>query len=109
VPKLWPEAHVLNLFNHTHEKNNAISTINITSNSTVVAIIEAVRDKNNLNIFQPSQGGAAYFCGNGVDNKNQKASIAGAIAAAHYIRSVASVYGIPVILHTNHCEKKILP
>ena len=56
-----------------------------------------------------SQGGAAYFCGKGVDNKDQKASIMGAVAGAHYIRSVAPAYGIPVILHTDHCAKKLLP
>jgi len=47
-----------------------------------------------------SQGGAAYFCGKGIDNKDQNASIMGAVAGANYIRSVASVYGIPVVLHT---------
>lgn len=47
--------------------------------------------------------------GKGVDNKDQKASIAGAIAAAHYIRAIAPVYDIPVILHTDHCAKKLLP
>lgn len=56
-----------------------------------------------------SQGGAAYFCGKGIDNKDQKASIMGAIAGAHYIRSVAPAYEIPVILHTDHCAKKLLP
>lgn len=47
--------------------------------------------------------------GKGVDNKDQKASIAGAVAAAHYIRSVAPAYGVPVVLHTDHCAKKLLP
>ena len=45
----------------------------------------------------------------GVSNDGQKASIAGAIAAAHYIRSIAPTYGIPVVLHTDHCAKKLLP
>jgi fructose-bisphosphate aldolase class II len=44
-----------------------------------------------------------------VSNDGQKASIAGSISAAHYIRSVAPAYGIPVILHTDHCAKKLLP
>jgi fructose-bisphosphate aldolase, class II len=48
-------------------------------------------------------------CQQGVANKNQEASIAGAVAAAHYIRSVAPSYGIPVVLHTDHCAKKLLP
>lgn len=45
----------------------------------------------------------------GVANGDQQASIAGAIAGAHYIRAVAPSYGIPVILHTDHCAKKLLP
>jgi fructose-bisphosphate aldolase, class II len=47
--------------------------------------------------------------GKGVDNKGQQASIAGAIAGAFYIRSVAPLYGVPVVLHTDHCAKKLLP
>jgi fructose-bisphosphate aldolase, class II len=45
----------------------------------------------------------------GVKNDQQQASIAGAIAAAHYIRAVAPSYGVPVVLHTDHCAKKLLP
>jgi fructose-bisphosphate aldolase class II len=100
---------------------------NCTSSSTVVASLEAARDNkapiilqvrrtvideakdNQLTASKVSQGGAAYFAGKGVDNKNQEASIAGAIAAAHYIRAVAPAYGIPVVLHTDHCAKKLLP
>ncbi|KAK4216083.1 fructose bisphosphate aldolase [Rhypophila decipiens] len=67
------------------------------------------RDSRAPVILQLSQGGAAYFAGKGVSNENQKASIAGAIAAAHFIRSIAPVYGIPVVLHTDHCAKKLLP
>jgi fructose-bisphosphate aldolase class II len=45
----------------------------------------------------------------GVPNTDQFASINGAIAAAHYIRAIAPAYGIPVVLHTDHCAKKLLP
>ena len=45
----------------------------------------------------------------GVSNTDQFASIAGAVAAASYIRSIAPAYGIPVVLHTDHCAKKLLP
>lgn len=81
----------------------------MTSSSTVVAALEAARAKNAPIILQTSQGGAAYFAGKGLDNKDQSASIAGAVAAAHYIRSIAPAYGIPVVLHTDHCAKKLLP
>jgi fructose-bisphosphate aldolase class II len=100
---------VLNLFKYAQEKKFAIPAINVTSSSTVVASLEAARDQKAPVILQMSQGGAAYFAGKGVANGDQQASIAGAIAGAHYIRAVAPSYGIPVILHTDHCAKKLLP
>ncbi|KAK7191289.1 Fructose-bisphosphate aldolase 1, variant 2 [Paraphaeosphaeria sporulosa] len=100
---------VLKLFQHAKENQYAIPAINVTSSSTVVASLEAARDKKSPIILQTSQGGAAFFAGKGVDNKDQAASIAGAVAAAHYIRSIAPAYGIPVVLHTDHCAKKLLP
>jgi fructose-bisphosphate aldolase, class II len=56
-----------------------------------------------------SNGGAAYFAGKRISNDGQKASVAGSVAAAHYIRSIAPIYGVPVVLHTDHCAKKLLP
>ncbi|KAH6990321.1 fructose-bisphosphate aldolase [Ilyonectria destructans] len=100
---------VLRLFEYAREKQFAIPAINVTSSSTVVASLEAARDAKSPIILQFSQGGAAYFAGKGVSNTNQAASVAGAVAAAHYIRSIAPTYGIPVVLHTDHCAKKLLP
>ncbi|KAH7088432.1 hypothetical protein FB567DRAFT_338636 [Paraphoma chrysanthemicola] len=100
---------VLALFKHAQDNGYAIPAVNVTSSSTVVATLEAARDAKSPIILQTSQGGAAYFAGKGVDNKNQEASIAGSVAAAHYIRSIAPIYGIPVVLHTDHCAKKLLP
>ena len=100
---------VRQLFLWAQEKGFAIPAINVTSSSTVVAALESARDNKSPIILQTSQGGAAYFAGKGVDNKNQEASIAGSIAAAHYIRAIAPTYGIPVVLHTDHCAKKLLP
>jgi fructose-bisphosphate aldolase class II len=82
---------------------------NVTSSSTVVAALEGARDSKAPVILQVSQGGAAFFAGKGVKNDQQQASIAGAVAAAHYIRSIAPTYGIPVVLHSDHCAKKLLP
>ncbi|KAL2367196.1 fructose-bisphosphate aldolase 1 [Blastomyces gilchristii SLH14081] len=100
---------VLRLFQYAQEKVFAIPAINVTSSSTAVAALEAARDKKSPIILQMSQGGAAFFAGKGIPNGNQEASIAGAIAGAHYIRSIAPSYGIPVVLHTDHCAKKLLP
>lgn len=100
---------VLRLFKYAKDNKFAIPAINVTSSSTVVASLEAARDAKAPIVLQMSQGGAAYFAGKGVSNSNQEASIAGGIAGAQYIRAIAPTYGIPVILHTDHCAKKLLP
>lgn len=100
---------VYSLFKYAQQKGFAIPAINVTSSSTVVAALEAARDKKSPIILQASQGGAAYFAGKGVDNKDQGASIGGAVAFAQFVRSIAPLYNIPVILHTDHCAKKLLP
>lgn len=100
---------VRQLYLYAQKKGFAIPAINVTSSSTVVASLEAARDNKSPIILQISNGGAAYFAGKGVDNSKQGASIEGSIAAAHYIRSIAPAYGIPVVLHTDHCAKKLLP
>ncbi|KAI9893492.1 MAG: Fructose-bisphosphate aldolase 1 [Vezdaea aestivalis] len=100
---------VLALFKYAQEHTFAIPAINVTSSSTVVGALEAARAQKSPLILQMSQGGAAYFAGKGLPNGNQEASVAGAIAGATYIRSVAPAYGVPVVLHTDHCAKKLLP
>ena len=89
---------VRELFTYAREQGFAIPAINVTSSSTVVAALEAARDNKAPIILQTSQGGAAYFAGKGVSNTDQNAS-----------RSIAPAYGIPVVLHTDHCAKKLLP
>ncbi|CAN6651497.1 fructose-bisphosphate aldolase [Trichomonascus vanleenenianus] len=97
------------LFDYAQKHGFAIPAINVTSSSTVVAALEAARDNKCPIILQTSNGGAAYFAGKGVSNSKQEASIAGSIAAAHYIRSIAPTYGVPVVLHSDHCAEKLLP
>jgi len=100
---------VLRLFKYAREHEFAIPAVNVTSSSTTVAALEAARDSKSPIIIQVSQGGAAFFAGKGVSNEGQFASIQGSIAAAHYIRAIAPTYGIPIVLHTDHCAKKLLP
>ncbi|KAF9927926.1 Fructose-bisphosphate aldolase 1 [Linnemannia zychae] len=101
--------NVRKLYNYASEHKFAIPAINCTSSSTVNAALEAARDVKSPIIIQFSNGGAAYYAGKGVSNTNQYASILGAIAGAHHVRSVAKSYGIPVVLHSDHCAKKLLP
>jgi fructose-bisphosphate aldolase class II len=100
---------VLALFNYAKKHEFAIPAINVTSSSTIIATLEAARDSKAPIIIQVSNGGAAFFAGKGISNDGQKASVAGSVAAAHFIRSIAPIYGVPVVLHSDHCAKKLLP
>jgi len=101
--------HVRKLFEYAKEHKFAIPAINVTSSSTANAVLEAARDIKSPIILQVSQGGSAYFAGKGLANDKQQASITGAIAAAHHIRVVSKAYGVPVVLHSDHCAEKLLP
>ncbi|KAF8075829.1 hypothetical protein FPV67DRAFT_1664154 [Lyophyllum atratum] len=101
--------NVRKVFEYAKEKQFAIPAINVTSSSTANAVLEAARDIKAPIIIQVSQGGAAYFAGKGLPNDKQQASIAGATAAALHVRTVAKHYGVPVIMHSDHCAEKLLP
>ena len=60
-------------------------------------------------MIQFSNGGAAFMAGKGIKNTAEKAAILGAIAGAQHVRLMAKHYGVPVVLHSDHCAKKLLP
>ncbi len=60
-------------------------------------------------IIQFSNGGAHFFAGKGISSENQKGAIAGGISGALHVHEMAKAYGVPVVLHTDHCAKKLLP
>ncbi|CAG8575768.1 6760_t:CDS:2 [Dentiscutata erythropus] len=101
--------NVFRLFEYAKNHGFAIPAVNCTSSSTINATLEAARDVKAPIIIQISQGGSAFYAGKGLSNDGQRASIIGAISAAHHIRTVAKDYGIPVVLHSDHCAKKLLP
>jgi len=101
--------NVRKLFEYAKENEFAIPAINVTSSSVANAVLEAARDIKSPIILQVSQGGSAYFAGKGLANDKQQASIAGAISAALHIRNVSKAYGVPVVLHSDHCAHKLLP
>lgn len=101
--------NLLKLMDHCRTHGFAIPGFNCTSSSTINAVLEAARDIKSPIIIQFSNGGAAFFAGKGISNEGQKASILGAIAGAQHVRLMAKHYGVPVILHSDHCAKKLLP
>jgi fructose-bisphosphate aldolase class II len=98
-----------NLLKFAKEKGFAIPGINCTGTSTVNACLEAAKKLNRPIIIQFSEGGSAFFAGKSLPNDKKQAATLGAVAGAHYVRSVAAAYGIPVMIHSDHCAKKLLP
>ena len=100
---------VQDLFKLAKAKNFAIPAINVTGSNTINAVLETAKELNSPVIIQFSNGGAQFNAGKGLSNLNQKAAIAGAIAGAKHVHLLATAYEIPVILHTDHCAKSLLP
>jgi fructose-bisphosphate aldolase, class II len=100
---------VTDLFNYANQNNFAIPAVNVISSGTVNAVLETAKAINSPVIIQFSHGGAAFYAGKGLSNEGQKASILGGISGALHVHQVAEAYGVPVILHTDHCAKNILP
>merc|ERR1712038_2207947 len=94
---------------YCRENGVALPAFNCTSTSTINAILQAARDINSPVIIQFSNGGAAFMAGKGIKNTAEKAAILGAIAGAQHVRLMAKHYGVPVVLHSDHCAKKLLP
>jgi fructose-bisphosphate aldolase class II len=99
----------MNLLKHANDNDYALPAVNVINTNTVNAVLETARDLNSPVIVQFSNGGASFFAGKGLSNDGQAASIAGGISGAHHVHQMAKAYGVPVILHTDHCAKKILP
>lgn len=87
----------------------ALPAVNVTGTNTVNAVMEAAKTVNSPVIIQFSNGGASFYAGKGVSNDAEKAAILGAVSGAKHIHLLAEAYGVPVILHTDHAARKLLP
>jgi len=100
---------MMDLLEHAKENGYAIPAVNCVSSSGINACLEAARLNDAPIIIQFSSGGSQFYGGKGLDNSDYRAAIAGAVSGAFHTRTMAEQYGIPVILHTDHCSKQLLP
>ncbi|MBT2621544.1 class II fructose-bisphosphate aldolase [Chryseobacterium sp. ISL-6] len=100
---------VTDIFQYAKENKFALPAVNVIGSSNVNAVMETAAKLNSPVIIQFSNGGAAFNAGKGLSNDGQKAAVLGAIAGAKHIHTLAEAYGATVILHTDHCAKKLLP
>lgn len=100
---------VTELLNYAKSQKFAVPAINVTGTNSINAVLEAAREVQSPVIIQFSNAGARFIAGQSLDNKNQNAAVAGAVAAARHVHQVAIHYGVPVLLHTDHANRKLLP
>ncbi|MDM9632766.1 class II fructose-bisphosphate aldolase [Robiginitalea aurantiaca] len=100
---------VQQIFRYAKEKGFALPAVNVIGSDSINAVLETAAQLNAPVIIQFSNGGAQFNAGKGLSNEGQQAAILGAIAGAKHIHQLAEAYGATVILHTDHCAKKLLP
>ncbi len=100
---------VQEIFKYAKEKAFALPAVNVIGSNSINGVLETAAELNSPVIIQFSNGGAQFNAGKGLSNEGQKAAIAGAVAGAKHVHLLAEAYGVPVILHTDHCAKKLLP
>lgn len=97
------------IFKHAKANGYALPAANVIGSNSINAVLETAAALKAPVILQFSHGGAQFNAGKGLSNENQQAAILGAIAGAQHVHRMAEAYGATVILHTDHCAKKLLP
>jgi len=95
------------LFAHAKEKKFALPAVNVVSSSSINAVLESAKVSSSPVIVQFSHGGAQFMGGKGIDS--DEAALFGSISGATHVHMMAEAYRVPVILHTDHAARKLLP
>ena len=95
------------LFAYAKENQFAIPAVNVVGTDSVNAVLEAAAKVNSPIIVQFSNGGAGFYAGKGL--KTSDAAVLGGISGAMHVHTMAKAYGVPVVLHTDHAARKLLP
>ena len=100
---------VQEIFKYAKQRGFALPAVNVIGSDTINGVMETAAALKAPVIIQFSNGGAHFNAGKGLSNENQRAAVLGAIAGARHVHQLAEAYGATVILHTDHCAKKLLP
>jgi fructose-bisphosphate aldolase class II len=97
------------VFQDAQKHQYALPAVNVIGSNSINAVLETARDLNSPVIVQFSNGGAVFNAGKGLKMDDQQNAVLGSIAGAYHVHTLAEAYGVPVILHTDHCSRKLLP
>ncbi|MCC6856027.1 MAG: class II fructose-bisphosphate aldolase, partial [Microbacteriaceae bacterium] len=102
MPVATPDQYA-EMLDKAKSRGFAYPAINVSSSSTINAVLQGLTEAGSDGIIQVTTGGADYFAGQSV-----KARASGALAFAAFVTEVAKNYPITVALHTDHCPKDAL-
>ena len=108
-PGVLTGSAVKEVFAYMKEVQCALPAVNVIGSHSTTAAFQAAKEANAPVIVQYSNGGAQFNAGKAMPNDKLQACVAGAVAGAHYVRSLSEAYGVPVILHTDHAAEKFIP
>jgi fructose-bisphosphate aldolase class II len=91
------------------ENKFALPAVNVVGSDSINAVLEAAAKVKAPVVIQFSNGGAVFNAGKGLKLEGQEAAVLGAVSGAKHVHAMAAAYGVPVILHTDHAAKKLLP
>lgn len=100
---------VQEIFKHAKENNYALPAVNVIGSNSINGVLETAAEIKSPVIIQFSNGGSKFNAGKGLSNDDEKAAILGAATGAKHVHDLAEAYGATVIMHTDHCAKKLLP
>ena len=108
-PGVVTGADVMEVFRIARENSFALPAVNVVGTDSINAVLQAAKEVNSPVIIQFSNGGAHFYAGKFLSNDSQKAAIAGAVSGAEHVHKMAELYGVAVLMHTDHAAKKLLP
>ena len=97
------------LYQYAKENKFALPAVNVIGTNSVNAVLETAKLINSPVIIQFSNGGGQFYAGKALKLENDKAAALGSISGANHIQLMAEHYGVPVVIHTDHAAKKLLP
>ena len=97
------------IFNDAQENEYALPAVNVVGTNSINAVLETAAEVNSPVMIQFSNGGGVFYAGKSLSNDNERSAVAGSVSGAMHVHAMAKAYGVPVILHTDHAARKLLP
>lgn len=109
APGVLAGAEVKEVYALAKAKGFALPAANCIGSNSMNAVMETAAALNSPVVIQFSNSGGAFVAGKGIGVESHQASVLGSLAGADHVNRLAEHYGARVILHTDHCAKKLLP